>query len=76
MKAKDDDCDVKSFICRLFGVIFVPLLTSTDSMKCSQYVCRLCCVFQPGCEYTVQLKSGDVNAHIERSMPRTRHIRV
>jgi len=32
--------------------------------------------FQPGCEYTVKLKGGDVNVHIERSMPRSRHIQV
>ena len=39
-------------------------------------ICILCRLFQPGCEYTVQLKSGDVNIHIERSMPRVRRIQV
>jgi hypothetical protein len=31
---------------------------------------------QPGCQYTVQLKSGDANAHIERSTPRSKRIQV
>lgn len=31
---------------------------------------------QPGCEYIVQLKSSEVNVHIERSTPKFRKIQV
>lgn len=31
---------------------------------------------QPGCEYIVQLKSSDVNVHIERSTPKFRKIKI
>jgi len=47
-----------------------------ESLALALALCILCRLFQPGCEYTVQLKSGDVNVHIERSMPRVRHIQV
>ena len=31
---------------------------------------------QPACEYDVQLKTGDVNQHIERSAPKVKQVKV
>jgi len=34
-------------------------------------------LFQPGCEYSIRLRSGaDVNQHIERSAPREKKLKV
>jgi len=60
---KDDDTHL-----RIICIILQHLCTF--SLFCA-YLC-----FQPGCQYTVQLKTGEVNVHIERSMPRVRHIQV